>query len=487
MGFLKSRLFRFIASVGLAALFFFLCPPCFSKMWLGIVLALLVIIINFNTFFARFSWLTHICRLLVGGLFIFSGFIKANDPVGFGIKLDEYFEVFQQGYSCDMQVHKEKVGGIPCTAPAKVKEVDEATAKLEAEKAAKELAEKQATFQFKMWEFFKEHATALAIIICGFEMVLGLFLLLGIQTRWTLLLLLAMIVFFAFLTFYSACCNKVNTCGCFGDAIVLTPWESFWKDLILLILISVIFVGEQNVKPLFKNQIVLATIAGIGLFLSFAFPVYTYKHLPIIDFRPYKIGTNLWDATQQKDRKKTGCVTDSTYMEFYLYKGTDSLHPKMFTMDNYPDSTWTFVCRYDRVIRKGTCGATIADFNISDPETGNNLNDSLLKREGIQFMLIMYDIDKADRDVMGKINTFYAACEKDGVPFNAMSPASYDQTVAFRKETGSKYPMLNVDQTALKTIIRSNPGLMMLKDGVVTAMWHANDFPVYEDVIKKYK
>jgi triosephosphate isomerase len=111
----------------------------------------------------------------------------------------------------------------------------------------------------------------------------------------------------------------------------------------------------------------------------------------------------------------------------------------------------------------------------------------LLKREGIQFMLIMYDTDKADREVMGKINTFYAACEKDGVPFNALSPAGYDQTIAFRKETGATYPMLNVDQTALKTIIRSNPGLMMLKDGVVTAMWHANDFPVYEDVIKKYK
>jgi hypothetical protein len=488
MAFFKSRLFRFIASLGLAALFFFLCPPCFSKMSLGIVLALLVIIINFNTFFARFSWLTHICRLLVGALFIFSGFIKANDPVGFGIKLNEYFEIFQEGFSCNMQVHQETVSGVPCTPDPKVKEVDEATAKLQAEKAAKELLEKQSTFQFKMWQFFREHAEALAIIICGFEMALGLFLLLGVQVRWTLLLLLAMIVFFAFLTFYSACCDKVKTCGCFGDAIVLTPWESFWKDLILLILISVIFVGEKNIKTLFKNQIVVAAIAAAGLFLSFAFPVYTYRHLPVIDFRPYKIGTNLWNATKVKNPKETGCVSDSTYMEFYMYHNNDTAGPyKMFTMDNYPDSTWHLYCRYDKVIRKGTCGATISDFNISDPETGNNLNDSLLKREGIQFMLIMFDTDKADRDVMAKINTFYAACEKDGVPFNALSPAGYDQTIAFRKETGAKYPMLNVDQTALKTVIRSNPGLLMLKDGVVTAMWHANDFPVYEDVIKKYK
>ena len=284
MGFLKSRLFRFIASVGLAALFFFLCPPCFSKTYLGIVLALLLIIINFNTFFARFKWLTHIARLLVGGLFIFSGFIKANDPVGFSIKLEEYFEVFEQGFSCDMQLQEKSVSGIPCTKPVEVKQLNEEEAAKVAVQKAKEDEIRKATFQYKMWNFFHEHALLLAILVCGFEMVLGLFLLLGIQVRWTLLLLLAMIVFFAFLTFYSACCNKVTSCGCFGDAIKLTPWESFWKDLYLLILISLIFVGEQNVQPLFKNRIVLNGVAAIGLFASFAFPIYTWRHLPVIDF-----------------------------------------------------------------------------------------------------------------------------------------------------------------------------------------------------------
>src|ERR1044072_7953270 len=112
MGFLKSKVFRFIASLGLAAIFFFLCPPCFSKVYLGCVLALLVIIINFHTFFGRFRWLTHITRFLVGGLFIFSGFIKANDPVGFSIKLEEYFEVFGQGFSCDMKIEKVAEKGI---------------------------------------------------------------------------------------------------------------------------------------------------------------------------------------------------------------------------------------------------------------------------------------------------------------------------------------------------------------------------------------
>jgi len=282
-------------------LFYFLCPPCFSKTYLGIVLALLVIIINFNTFFGRFRWLTHITRILVGGLFIFSGFIKANDPIGFSIKLEEYFQVFGEGFSCDMKIEGESQANIPC-----VKE----------EKAAQAVKPSESVLK-PMYDFFAKHSLFLAIFICGFEIVLGIFLLLGIQVRWTLLLLLAMIVFFSFLTFYSACCNKVTSCGCFGDAIKLTPWESFWKDLILLILISILFVGEQNIQPLFRNRIVLYGVAAIGLFASFAFPVYTWRHLPIIDFRPYKIGTNLWEASQFKDPAKTGCVKDSVAMIFY--------------------------------------------------------------------------------------------------------------------------------------------------------------------------
>jgi uncharacterized membrane protein YphA (DoxX/SURF4 family) len=494
MGFLKSRLFRFIASLGLAALFFFLCPPCFSKVYLGIVLALLVIIINANRFFGQFRWLTHIARFLVGGLFIFSGFIKANDPVGFGIKLDEYFEVFEQGFSCDMQLHQESVKGVPCNKPVEQPQLTPLQEKVKALLEAKQAEARKSTFLFKMWEFFREHSLPLAIIICGFEMVLGLFLLLGVQVRWTLLLLLAMIVFFAFLTFYSACCNKVTSCGCFGDAIKLTPWESFWKDLYLLLLISVIFVGEQNVKPLFKNRIVLAGVAAIGLFASFAFPVYTYRHLPIIDFRPYKIGTNLWEASQNKDPKETGCKKDSMIITYYYQnqRTGEMVHFRYeHIKDSFPtDTLFKIYCRDDKLVYKGNCGATVLDFNLNDPETGETLNDSLLHNyKGIQFFLVMEDIAKADTADFRKVNAFYEECRsvKNNMPFNALSSASYDQAKAFREATGAKFPMLQVDQTALKTVIRSNPGLVMLKDGVVTAMWHYNDFPEFKDVMEKYK
>jgi hypothetical protein len=525
MNFLKSRLFRLIASLGIAALFYFLCPPCFSKMTLLWILALLVLIINLDKYIVKVKILTHLARIAVGGLFIFSGFIKANDPAGFSYKLNEYFEVFGQGFSCDMKVAPE-AGSSTCPChpdPPKVEVVvpeyqvivpaeayvdingdsvineddsagvyqqyDEkayAVAKASAEAAANPHAEVQESSLKPMWDFFAEHSLLLAIIICGVEILLGIFLIIGWQIRWTLWLFLAMIVFFSFLTFYSACCNKVTSCGCFGDAIKLTPWESFWKDMILLILIALLFSGKENIKPISSNSIFMATLIGIGIFLSFAIPVYTYRHLPFIDFRPYKIGTNIYDATHYKDPATTGCTTDSTVYEFYMFQNkADSAAGKftMFTMDNYPDSTWHYYCRFDRKVRTGTCAATILDFNINDQQTGLSVNDSILTMKGVQFMVIMYDIDQADREAMSKVNLFYADAKAANTPMNAYVNVGPDRTALFRTETGAQYPFYMVDQTALKTVIRSNPGLVMLRDGVVVGMWHYNDWPTYQEAM----
>lgn len=470
MNFLKSRLFRLIASLGIAALLFFLTPPCFNKIYLLGVLALLVLIINLDQYISRVKFLTHITRIAVGGLFIFSGFIKANDPAGFSYKLQEYFEVFGQGFSCDMKT-AELAHACPCKPEVYA---DTATATT----AVPESALKP------VWDFFAEHALFLAIVICGVEILLGIFLLIGWQVKPTLWLFLLMIIFFSFLTFYSACCNKVTSCGCFGDAIPLTPWESFWKDLILLILIALLFAGKDNIRPITSNSILMAGLIGIGAFLSFAFPIYTYRHLPVIDFRPYKIGTNLWEATQSKDPATTGCITDSTYYEFYCFRSKeDSIKGNFvkFTLENYPDSTWTYYCRYDVKVREGNCGATIMDFNLTDPETGAAMNDSILRMKGPLFLLVMYDIDLADREAMSKVNLFYDAAAKAGVPFYALVNVGADRIALFRTETGAKYPFFQVDGTALKTVIRSNPGLVMLRDGVVTDMWHYNDFPTFEE------
>jgi uncharacterized membrane protein YphA (DoxX/SURF4 family) len=525
MNFFKSRVFRLILSLVVAGILYLIWPPCFPKLTLLIVLAILLVIINLDKYIGKVRILTHLTRLAVGGLFIFSGFIKANDPAGFSYKLNEYFEVFGHGFSCEMKVAPEGGKACPCQPEPKAVEItvgnydvivpaeayvdmnadsvinadDSSTVYSQYEDKAYQDAyaaavaastPKQEVHESSlkpMWEFFAEHSLLLAIIICGIEIVLGIFLLIGWQVRWTLWILLAMIVFFSFLTFYSACCNKVTSCGCFGDAIKLTPWESFWKDLILLILIALLFAGKDNIKALSKNSILMATLIGIGTFLSFAFPVYTYLHLPVIDFRPYKIGTNIYDATQYKDPATTGCVTDSVVYEFYMFQTKeDSAAGRftMFTMDNYPDSTWTYYCRFDRKIREGNCAATILDFNVNDPETGIPVTDSVLHIPGVQFFIVMYDIELAETDAMSKVNAFYAEAAAANVPVNALVNVGAEGIAAFRTQTGAKYPFFSVDQTALKTIVRSNPGLVMLRDGVVVGMWHYNDWPTLNEAME---
>jgi uncharacterized membrane protein YphA (DoxX/SURF4 family) len=174
---LSSKLFRFIWSAALASLFYFLCPPCFSKIILSVLLIIQLFLINASGYIGKITLLTHISRILVGALFVFSGFIKANDPLGFSYKLKEYFEVFQ------------------------------------------------ADTGMAFFEMFAHIALPLAIIICASEIILGIMLLIGFKRDLTLWLLFAQIAFFTFLTFYSACYNKVTHCGCFGDFLKLKPWE----------------------------------------------------------------------------------------------------------------------------------------------------------------------------------------------------------------------------------------------------------------------
>ena len=172
---LSSKLFRFIWSAALATILYFICPPCFSKTTLLTLLVIELVLINAAGFIGGLAWLTHIARFLVGGLFIFSGFIKANDPLGFSYKLKEYFEVFQ------------------------------------------------ADTGLSLFEAFAHIALPLAIIVCASEIILGVMLLIGFKPKLTLWLLFAQIAFFTFLTFYSACYNKVTHCGCFGDFLKLKP------------------------------------------------------------------------------------------------------------------------------------------------------------------------------------------------------------------------------------------------------------------------
>jgi uncharacterized membrane protein YphA (DoxX/SURF4 family) len=366
--------------------------------------------------------LAQISRVLVGVLFIISGFIKANDPLGFSYKLDEYFVVFHMPWMSAVSL-------------------------------------------------------ILAILICAFEIGLGIALLLGAKMRFTAWSLLLMIIFFTFLTFYSWKFDVVKDCGCFGDALHLTPFQSFMKDIILLILIIPIFIYRNQFRPLLgegpSNWLAYFGFAG-----SLFFSIYCYRHLPVIDFRPYAIGKSIPEGM----KLPPGAVTDSVAMIFIYNKGGETVELTTDQLSTIDDS-YKFIDRKDKVIREGD-HAPIHDFVITSAD-GTDVTNDILSQENI-FLLVAYDIPATNQNVQSKINDFVALCQKAGVEFVGLTSTSAKEVDAFRHEFNSAFDYYYADATMLKTMIRSNPGLMLLKKGTVTAMWHYNDFPTFDEVNKMY-
>lgn len=381
--------------------------------------------------------ITGISRILVGVLFIISGLIKANDPLGFAYKLQEYFEVFGT-------------------------------------------------------DFLKPLALGLAIFICAFEVLCGVATLTGSKMKPVAWALLLMIIFFTFLTFYSAYFNKVTDCGCFGDALKsligrsLTPWESFTKDIVLFILIIPIFIRRNEIKSFFGAKADTGIVAG-SLLLTGFFSLYCYWHLPVKDFRPYAVGKSIPDQMRIPEGAKP-----DVYESVLVYKNKKTGESKEFTMAEYTKATylwedtltWAWEATNNKLVQEGY-HPPIHDFSISSPE-GEDLTQKIITNPNYNFLLISYDINKADKGVQPKINEFVAQCEKDSIAFVGLAGSSPKEIDNFRHEVNAMYNYYITDQTVLKTMIRSNPGLMLMKNGVVIANWHYNDFPSYEEVATNY-
>jgi uncharacterized membrane protein YphA (DoxX/SURF4 family) len=361
--------------------------------------------------------ITAIARLFVGLLFIFSGLIKANDTLGFSYKLVEYFEIFGTHFL------------IPIAVP-------------------------------------------LSIFICIFEILLGFTLLMGARVRATLWLLLLMIVFFTFLTFYSAYFNKVQECGCFGDFLHLTPWTSFTKDLILLVLIIVLFAGRQYITPLFGKRVENGLLIVI-LLVTTAFPLYTYRYLPVKDFRDYKIGTDLYKAIHPKVNY------------FYLLKNKKTGEQKEFA--SWPPNwevDWDYVS--NRTENADKTVKAINGFSMQN-EYDEDYTDEFLQKEGFKFLLVEYSVAKADKSVQGRINDFASVCELNKIEFAGLTSSDSISVLNFKKEFSVKYTFYtNLDDVPLRTMIRSNPGLVLLNGATVIDMWPSTSFPSFDDVKAKY-
>ncbi len=431
---IQSWWFRLLVSTLTALLLYFICPPCLSKQALLSILIGLLFIINFPQWIIKFPIITHISRALTGGLFIFSGFIKANDPLGFSYKLEEYFEVF-----------KGDTG-------------------------------------LSIFDFFAHYALELAVFICALEMILGFTLLIGYKVRLTLWLLMLQIVFFTFLTFYSACFNKVTHCGCFGDFIPLKAWQSFWKDIALLFLITILWVSQTNIRLLFV-ELFSHAISAIALVVAFFIPIYAYNHLPYFDFRPYHKGSNILEKMKPGKNYQA-----PVYETRFKYQNLKTGEIKEFTLQNYPwqdTLNWKWVSTENILVKDAIDAPKITDFAIKTLEE-ENITDSLLNSPNYQFWIICYELKKTNTEdkTIAKLKDLYALSQKDKVPVLILTSSGKEDIDAFKQKTGLNILFLNVDGIVLKTMIRSNPGIILVKYATIIDYWHYNDLPSYS-VIKE--
>lgn len=375
--------------------------------------------------------LVWFCRIAVGMLFIFSGLIKINDPLGFSYKLEEYFEVFHI-------------------------------------------------------TFLNNLALSTAILLCSLEIILGFALLIGVrakQVAWGLLLL---IIFFAFLTFYSAFFKVVQTCGCFGDAIPLTPWQSFSKDLVLLLLIIILFINKENIRPLFKAKLgdqllVASVIVSIGL------GFYTYNFLPVIDFLPYKIGANILDEM----KTPPGAQPDEIELTYHLKNKktgeTKDMTDKDYLKTNiWKDANWTIIGNPEsRLVKKGF-SPKIVDLSIQDSQ-GNNYTQELLGNPFYNLVIVAYDLDKTNDDAINRINALaFTLVQNFNVRTILLTSNSPKDAEAFSKKHHLVSEIFYADGVPLKTIVRANPGILLLKNGVVINKWHYHNLPKYDTLVKDY-
>ena len=374
----------------------------------------------------------NIKRAIVGLLFIFSGLIKANDPLGFGYKLQEYFEVFHIS-------------------------------------------------------FLNDYAVVIAILLCTLEIVLGALLLLGFWSSKVAWGLLVIIIFFTFLTFYSAFFEVVTSCGCFGDAIPLTPWQSFIKDIVLLSMILQIFIKRKEILPVITGKKVQQFIAALILILSLGFGLFTYSYLPILDFLPYKIGNNI----PQLMITPAGAAPD-VYEITYKLKNKSSGESKSMTDKEYlntqiwKDKNWEIIGDpVSKLIKKGF-DLKIKDLKITDNQ-GTDYNQEILENPYYNVVIVAYDLSKTDATGIGNLNALAInAAENYNIRTVLLTSNSAQDAELFSKKNKLVMEVFYADGIPLKSMVRANPGVLLLKNGTVINKWHFRNMPSYDELVDRY-
>lgn len=307
-----------------------------------------------------------------------------------------------------------------------------------------------------------------AVLLSSLEFCVGVYLLFGVRRRISTLLAWLLMLVMTPLTCYLAIANPVSDCGCFGDSLVLTNWETFAKNVVLLVAACSVFYKKTEIIR-FITQKMEWMVSMYTLLFIFSLSAYCLYYLPVLDFRPYKIGTDIKAAMEIPEGAKLSVLET----RFVLEKNGER---KEFTAENYPDSTWTFIEAHTYVKEKGY-EPTIQDFAIQDLKTGEDITDRVLNDSNYTFLLVAHRMETADDSNIDLINEIYDYSMEHGYGFLALTHSSPEAIEMWRDKTGAEYDFGGMDEITLKTIVRSNPGLLLLKDGVILNKWSNNQLP----------
>ena len=362
------------------------------------------------------AWV-NVCRFLLAITFIASGFIKANDPYGTAYKIQDYLEAWG------------------------------------------------------MMDMFPPVLTYIGAMLMGIiEFALGLYLFFGIHRRIIPTVMLIVMSFFTPLTLWLAIDNPISDCGCFGDALVLSNWETFFKNLALLIAAISIFKWRKVHLYKIVSSKVDWLVSLYSILFIICYSIYTIRYLPVFDFRPYHIGADIAKGMTIPEGEKM-----TTYETTFIYEKDGK--QQEFTIDNCPtDSTWTFIDAKTRVKEKGY-EPPIHDFAITSVTDGEDLTESVLNDDRYTFLLVSTHLAEADDSNMDLINEIYDYCIEHKYNFLCVTASPDKDIDSWTENTGAEYPFALMDDITLKTMVRSNPGLILLKKGVVINKWSVNRLP----------
>ncbi len=356
----------------------------------------------------------HLSRIIAGSVFVYSGFVKGIDPLGSAYKFADYFVAFNL-------------------------------------------------------EFLEPSALALSVVLSAAELLIGVLLLAGVHmaiTSWAVFLFMS---FFTILTLYIAVNDPVADCGCFGDAIILTNWETFWKNVVLMVFVLYLFLKRRLFSPFFNKPFAEWSTLLAFLLIILGISAWSYLNLPVIDFRPFNIGA---DINEKMDVPPDAPADEYEIILYYEKDGEE----KAFSVDNLPGPDWEWVRTESTLISQGYV-PKITDFYIESVYYGTDYTYDILNDPRYTFMLIAWNLEKSSVRNSDRINRLAEWSAELEVNFICLTASPVSQIENFKTETGASYNFFHSDEITLKTIIRSNPGLVLMKNGTILGKWHYRNIP----------